>query len=116
MQLTVTSSCVYTARFLQWLRRSHITQYRWVPLRVQRGYYDATVTKATTHPVAAEYPHSSINGTPTCSSHIGTALYDNHVAGQEESGCVGFSWYPTAMVYIYNIGLHLLLLPLWLPP
>ena len=42
------------------------------------------------HAVAAEYPHSTFSGTATCSSHIGkyTALYETHVAGQEESGCV----------------------------
>ena len=43
------------------------------------------------HPVtadSAEYPHSTLNGTPTCSSYIGTALYETHVAGQEESGHV----------------------------
>ena len=40
------------------------------------------------HPVAAEYPHSTLNGTLNCSGHIGTELYETHVAGQEESGCV----------------------------
>ena len=40
------------------------------------------------HPVAVEYPHSILSGTLTCSSHSGTALYETHVAGQEESGCV----------------------------
>ena len=40
------------------------------------------------HPVAAECPHSTLKGTPTCSSHIGTALYETQVVGQGESGCV----------------------------
>ena len=53
------------------------------------GYTDATVTEATVHPVAAEYPHSTLNGTQTCSSHISTALYETYLAGQEESAFVG---------------------------
>ena len=41
-----------------------------VPSRVLWGYSDATVTKgweaeATAHAVAAEYPHSTLNGTAT---------------------------------------------------
>ena len=47
----------------------------------------AFVTGATAYPLVAEYPHSTFNGTPTCSSHIGTALYETHVAGKEESRC-----------------------------
>ena len=50
-------------------------------------YSDVTVTEATVHPVAAEYPHSTLKGTPSCSSQSGTALYETHEAGQEESGC-----------------------------
>ena len=42
----------------------------------------------TAHPVAAEYPHRTFNGTPTCSNHIGTVLYETHVASQKESVCV----------------------------
>ena len=53
-----------------------------------KAYSDATVTGATAHPVAAEYTYSTRNSTSTCSNHIGTALYETHVAGQEESGCV----------------------------
>ena len=37
---------------------------------------NATVTKGlevTAHAVAAEYPHSSLNGTATCCSHSSTA-------------------------------------------
>ena len=66
------------------LRRSHITAVLlWllqigVPLRVLWGYSDATVTEATMHTVAAEYPHSTLNGTPTWSSHSGIALWDPH--------------------------------------
>ena len=57
-----------------------------VPLRVlwcccDRSYRDA---------VAAEYPLSTLEG--TCSSHSGTAFFETHVAGQEESGCVGLMW------------------------
>ena len=43
--------------------------------------------------VAAEYPHSTFNGTPTCSSHSSTLLHETYEAGrQEESG------------YMYNFG------------
>ena len=62
-----------------------------VPLKVQWGYSDATVTKgweATAHAVAAEYPHSTLKGTPTCSSHSGTLSYETHAASQEEFGFV----------------------------
>ena len=48
----------------------------WLPLRVLWGYSDATVTEgweATTHAVAAEYPHGTLNSTATCSSHSSTA-------------------------------------------
>ena len=41
------------------------------------------------HAVAAEYPHSTLNGTLASSSNSGTACkYDTHVASQEEFGCV----------------------------
>ena len=43
-----------------------------------------TALYATAHPVASEYPHSTHNCTPPC-SHIGTALNEIHIAGQEES-------------------------------
>ena len=33
-----------------------------VPLRVLRGYSDATVTGATTHAVASEYLYNTLNG------------------------------------------------------
>ena len=29
-----------------------------------------------------------LKGTPTCSNHSGSALYETYVAGQEESECV----------------------------
>ena len=61
-----------------------IPQTSYVGLRVLCGYSDTTVTGATAHQIAAEYPHS----TPTCSSHNGTALYETLIVGQEESGCV----------------------------
>ena len=51
---------------------------------------DAAVIAAIAHAAAAEYPHSTLKGTPTCSNHSGTALHDIHVATQEESGCVGY--------------------------
>ena len=56
--------------------------------RVLSGYSDATVTKATVHAVAAEYPHSILNGTLTGSSNSCTVLYETHISSQEESGCV----------------------------
>ena len=46
------------------------------------GYSDAFVLEATVHVVAAEYPHSTLNGTATCSSHSCTVLYETHVCGQ----------------------------------
>ena len=36
------------------------------------------------HAVAAAYPQSTLNGTPTDSSLNGTASYETHLAGQEE--------------------------------
>ena len=56
--------------------------------RTFEGYSDTTMTGDTVHAVAAEYPHSALEGTQTCSSHSGTELYDTYVASQEESGCV----------------------------
>ena len=53
-------------------------------LRVHGSYGDMS----TVHAVAAAYPQSILNGTPTCSSHSDTASYETYVAGQEESGCV----------------------------
>ena len=58
-----------------------------------QGYNESTltlliVTEATAHAVAAEHPYSTLNGTPTCSNHSGTALYKTSIVGQEESGCV----------------------------
>ena len=53
------------------------------------GYADATVTA---YAIAAEYPHSTLSGTLTCSSSA-VSYYDTHLAGQEESGCA-----------IYNTG------------
>ena len=52
------------------------------------GYSDAALTEVTAHPVAAVYPHSTVNGTLTCISHSGTlhTLYETHVASQKESG------------------------------
>ena len=32
--------------------------------------------------LAAVYPYSTLKGTPTCSNHSGTALYENYAAGQ----------------------------------
>ena len=41
---------------------------------------DTTETEVTAHPVAAEYPQTTLNGTPTCSCPIGSVLYKTHVA------------------------------------
>ena len=41
----------------------------------------------TEHVVAAVYPQTTLNGTPTCSSLSGTASYETYVVGQKESGC-----------------------------
>ena len=77
-----------------------------VLLRVLCGYSDATVTKgwaATAHAVAAEYPHSTLNGTVTCSSHSSTAYYETYVAG---SGgiwmCIG--WFYRGNVIWLNVS------------
>ena len=59
-----------------------------IPPSVFVWYSDTTVTGATVHAVAADYSHSTLSGTPTCSSHSGTALYETHIASQGESGCV----------------------------
>ena len=49
------------------------------PWGYHEGTLEATVTEATAHPVAAEYPHSTLNDTPTCSSLSGTVLDETHV-------------------------------------
>ena len=67
------------------LRRSHITQLPSLWLLQVRSYSVATVTGATTHADAAEYPHSTLNGTPTYSSHSGTAFHETYVTDQEKS-------------------------------
>ena len=41
----------------------------------------------TSHAVAAEYPHSTLNGTPTSSHYSGTASYETNLPSREESGC-----------------------------
>ena len=46
------------------------------------------VRRSTVHALAAAYPQSTLNGTPTCSILNGTVSYETYVAGQEESGCV----------------------------
>ena len=56
----------------------------WEVPRSNNRIVDATMTEATAHAVAAEYPHSTLNGTLNCSSHSGTALYETHLAGQED--------------------------------
>ena len=70
---------VYTSRFLLigyvgLMLRSTRCGYckSQVLLKVLWGYSDAIVTKsweATAHAVAADYPHSTLNGTTTSSSH-----------------------------------------------
>ena len=52
----------YTSKFHSQLRRSHITQYCCGYCKLRYLYYSgATVTGATTHAVAAAYPHSTFN-------------------------------------------------------
>ena len=48
----------------------------------------ATVTGDTAHAVAAKYPPSTQNDTPTCSGYSSAALYETHVANQDEFGRV----------------------------
>ena len=38
--------------------------------------------------VAAEYPQSTLMGTPACSYHSSTALYGTYTTSQEEYDCV----------------------------
>ena len=59
-----------------------------IPLRVLWAYAAATVTVPTMHAVGEEYPQSTLKGTPTCSSHSGTTLYETYLSSQEEFGCV----------------------------
>ena len=83
----------YTPKFLQPATWSHMTQYR-------SGYCKSTIEgtlrvrcsscdRSTVHAAATAYPKSTLIGTPTCSSLSGTASYETHIAGKEESGCVG---------------------------
>ena len=57
-------------------------------LRVLWRYSDATVTGATMHAVAVEYPHSTLKCTPPCSSQSGTVKYETYISDQAESVCV----------------------------
>ena len=36
----------------------------------------------------AVYTQSTLNGTPNCSSHNGTASYETYIVGHKESVCV----------------------------
>ena len=45
-------------------------------------YSAATMTGATMHVVAVKYPLSTLKGTPTCSSHSTTALYETDLFSQ----------------------------------
>ena len=71
------------------LRRCHIyAVMMWLlQIGVLCGYSDTTVTGDIAHAVAAEYPHSTLKSTLTCSSHSGIAMYETYVASEEESGC-----------------------------
>ena len=70
-----------------------INQYLWgyskfkYFMRVPWGYFAATVTEATAHAVAAEYPKSALKATLTSSSHSDTESrsYNIHLADQAES-------------------------------
>ena len=86
------------------LGKSHIIilQVR-VPSRVLSEYADTTVTGATAHAVAAEYPHSNLKGTPTCSNHSGTVLHETYVANLEEFGCV---WWNKTHYTMLNGAFH----------
>ena len=47
------------------------------------SYSDTTVTEDAVYAVT-RYPQSTHRGTPTCSNHSGTVLYEIYTAGQEE--------------------------------
>ena len=72
-------------------------------VRVLWGYCNTTVTEATVHAIAAEYPLSTVNGTLTCSSLSGTELYETCIAGQEESGCVHYYRYKGCKCQQYEL-------------
>ena len=102
--------CTLSCSVLMWGTQIYDKQYSWfnksthpdsptsyvglilcstaVTIASWRTFDGATVIGATTHAVAAKYPHSTLHSILTCSSLSGTALYETHVAGQEESGCV----------------------------
>ena len=59
--------------YVGFMKRKYRSDYCKLDLR---GYSVATVTGATMHAVAAEYPHCTLTATPTCCSHRGTMLYE----------------------------------------
>ena len=54
-----------------------------IPLTGYVGLIDVTMTGATMHAVVAEYPHSTLKGTPTWNGHSikCSAAYKTYVAG-----------------------------------
>ena len=63
-------------------RGSHKTQYchGYGKLEYLCGYSAADASTLPFVTLAAGYPQSTINGTPTCSSHSGTAFYETYFA------------------------------------
>ena len=79
----------YTSGFLP-LCRSLITQYRcdYCKLEYLLGYFAAAACIVAQVTVAAEYPQSTLKGTPSHSSHSGNCIIWNLCSWSEESGCV----------------------------
>ena len=57
-----------------------------VPLRVL--VHCSYCEQSTVYAIAAVYPQSTLNDTPSCSSLGGTASYETYIAGQKGSRCV----------------------------
>ena len=74
-----------------------------VPLRVLWGYSTATGYTAASITVASEYPHSTLKGTLTCSSHSGTALYETHIVGLRNLDVYSY-FYALYILFWYSGG------------
>ena len=64
---------------LNHIEQYHCGYFKMVPLRVLWRYSDITLWQKLLHPVTVEYPHSTLSGILTCSSHINTVWYKTHI-------------------------------------
>ena len=67
-------------------------------------YCDRSYRTCSSCRVPSWYPHGTVKGTLTCSSHRCSALYESYVARQEESWCV-FLWHIPRYL-ILGLGLY----------